>query len=75
MSTKYHDIVVAKKYEVEQDGQPVVRTGWNRIGRAWKSRTTDSINFELYMFPNQLYTIALQERDESPQADSEDAPF
>ena len=60
---KSFDVIVAKEYETKQDGQVVKKTAWNRVGRAWPSKSYESISFELYLIPGQRYVIALKERE------------
>lgn len=60
---KSFDIIVAKEYETKQDGQIVKKTAWNRVGRAWPSKSYESLSFELYLFPNQRYVIQLKDRE------------
>ena len=75
MNGNSYDVVVAKEYEIIQDGRPVKRTAWNRIGRAWRSRSSDSISFELFLIPNQRYVISLREADRASVEPSETTPF
>lgn len=75
---KSFDIIVAKEYETLQDGKPVKKTAWNRVGRAWPSKSGGSLSFELYMLPQHRYVIQLTERntDKSRDQKSEnDVPF
>ena len=60
---KSFDVIVAKEYETKQDGVTVKKTAWNRVGRAWPSKSYESISFELYLIPGQRYVIALKERE------------
>lgn len=62
MNTQFFDIVVAKEYETKQNGVPEKRTAWNRVGRAWTSKSGESLSFELYMLPSQRYVIQLAPR-------------
>lgn len=59
---KSFDVIVAKEYETKLDGKLIKKTAWNRIGRAWPSRSYESISFELYHLPNQRYVIQLKDR-------------
>jgi hypothetical protein len=59
---KSFDVIVAKEYETRQDGQVIKKTAWNRIGRAWPSKSYESISFELYHLPNLRYVIQLKDR-------------
>jgi hypothetical protein len=60
----FFDVLVPKQYEAKQNGGATEkRTAWNKVGRAWMSRTLDSITFELYMHPNQRYVISLKDKD------------
>lgn len=75
---KSFDIIVAKEYETVQDGKPIKKTAWNRVGRAWPSKSGGSLSFELYMLPQHRYVIQLTERntDKSRDQKSEtEVPF
>ena len=75
---KSFDIIVAKEYETVQDGKPVKKTAWNRVGRAWPSKSGGSLSFELYLLPQHRYVIQLTERntDKSREQKSEnEVPF
>ncbi len=61
---KFFNIVVAKEYETNQSGMREKKTAWNRVGRAWLSKSAESLSFELYLFPNQRYVIQLSDRPE-----------
>jgi hypothetical protein len=79
MSQKFFDVIVAKEYETRQNGHPEKRTAWNRVGRAWMSKSNDSMSFELYLMPNQRYVIHFKERQPAKEVAQdgmfEDAPF
>ena len=60
---KSFDVIVAKEYEIKQDGQTIKKTAWNRVGRAWPSKSYESLSFELYLLPGQRYVIQLKERE------------
>lgn len=57
MNNQFYDIVVAKEYESTHEGQVQKRTAWNRVGRAWISKSSGSLSFELFMLPNQRYVV------------------
>lgn len=61
MSIVSFEVVVAKEYETRVNGRPITKTAWNRVGRAWRSRDSESLNFELFLIPNQRYVIPLRE--------------
>ena len=63
MSADFYDILVAKEYETKQNGNPERKTAWNRVGRAWASKSGGSLSFELYMLPSQRYVIQLQNNE------------
>lgn len=63
MSTGFYDILVAKEYETKQNGTPEKKTAWNRVGRAWMSKSGTSLSFELYMWPSQRYVIQIQNNE------------
>jgi hypothetical protein len=60
MSGIFYDVLVPKEYESNQNGVPEKRTAWNRVGRAWASKSGESLSFELYMLPSHRYVIQLQ---------------
>ena len=62
MEKQYFDILVAKEYESHVTGQPEKRTKWNRVGRAWLTKSGDSLSFELFMMPNNCYLIQPQNK-------------
>jgi hypothetical protein len=67
---KSFDIIVAKEYETKQDGQSIKKTAWNRVGRAWPSKSGESLSFELYLLPQQRYVIQLVERPREPRPET-----
>ncbi len=69
MNNKFFDVIVAKEYETRQSGNLERKTAWNKVGRAWISRSNESMSFELYLFPNQRYVIQLT--DKKPEANQE----
>lgn len=75
MSNKFFDVIVAKEYEVNVSGKTEKRTAWNRIGRAWPSKSGESLSFELFMHPNQRYVVQLKDRRPEPQTKTEEVPF
>jgi hypothetical protein len=62
MNNKFFDILVAKEYLIKQNDTVEPRTAWNKIGRAWMSRSNESMSFELFLIPNQRYVIQLSDR-------------
>jgi hypothetical protein len=64
MSNSFFDVIVAKEYETKQNGNTEKKTAWNRVGRAWISKSGGSMSFELYMWPSQRYVIQLQNNPE-----------
>lgn len=64
MNNKYYDIVVAKNFETRQNGQVQTRKTWNKVGRAWNSKTPGTFSFELFLIPGEHYFI-----------DTRDIPF
>lgn len=73
MNTQFFDILVAKEYETKQNGRAEKKTAWNRVGRAWTSKSTESLSFELYLMPNQRYVIQLKDRNEVLENQSQEA--
>ena len=64
MNNQFYDIIVAKEYEAKTGTTTEKRTAWNRVGRAWASKSGTSLSLELYMLPNQRYVIQLQNNQE-----------
>ena len=75
MNSKFFDVIVAKEYEVKQNGIAERRTAWNKVGRAWTSKSTESLSFELFLIPNQRYVIQLKDRQQEQEVKSEETPF
>lgn len=73
-SNKFYDIVVAKNFEIRQNGQLESRKVWNKVGRAWCTRTPGTFSFELYLIPGQHYYIDTRE-DQMEKPQNEEAPF
>lgn len=71
MNPKFFDIFVAKEYETRQSGQLEKKTAWNKVGRAWSSKSSESLSFELYLMPNQRYVIQLQDHRQEQEQKSE----
>ncbi len=69
MFSKFFDIIVAKEYEVNQDGKMVKKTAWNRVGRAWPSKSGESLSFELFMLPNQRYVVQLKDKEQEKSSE------
>ncbi len=64
MNNAFFDILVAKEYETKQNGTTEKKTAWNRVGRAWQSKSGSSLSFELYMLPSQRYVIQIQNNNQ-----------
>ena len=45
---KSFDIIVAKEFQTTVNGKVENRKVWNRVGRAWHSKSGESMSFELY---------------------------
>lgn len=60
MSVEFYDVIVAKEYEHKQNGTTEIKTAWNRVGKAWPSKSGGSMSFELFMLPGHRYVIQLQ---------------
>lgn len=71
MFSKFFDIIVAKEYETKLDGVAVKKTAWNRVGRAWPSKSGESLSFELFMLPNQRYVVQLADKKQEQEKASE----
>ena len=71
MNNKFFDILVAKEYETKINGNVERKTAWNKVGRAWPSRSSESLSFELFLLPNQRYVLQLKDRtqEQEPKAD------
>lgn len=57
---EFYDVLVAKEYELKKDGAVEKKTAWNRVGRAWQSKSGNAFSFELFMLPDQRYVIQFQ---------------
>ena len=68
---KFYDIFVAKEYEIRQNGQVEKKTAWNKVGRAWAAKSSEALNFELFLLPNQRYVIQLQDHQQREAASAE----
>jgi len=72
MSQKQLDVLAVKEFEQNINGVPVKKTQWNRIGRAWITKSMEAVGFELFMFPGQRYLIQFSDKkqeskNEKPQ--------
>ena len=76
MTFKYFDVVVAKEYEIESEGRVERKTAWNKVGRAWETKTKGAFNFELFHIPGVRYLLISRDREEQvvPKFD-ETLPF
>jgi len=63
VNNRFFDIVVAKEYEIRSNGIAEKRTAWNRVGRAWPSKSGESLSFELFLLPNQRYVLQLSDKN------------
>lgn len=61
MSQKYFDILVAKEFEIQQDGRTEKRKLWNKVGQAWPSKSAGALNFELFLIPGQRYFLKMRD--------------
>lgn len=66
MSQVYFDVLVAKDYESNQNGNVEKRTAWNKVGVAWPSKSGSSMLIELFMLPDQKYIVQFQNNKEKP---------
>lgn len=71
MNNSFFDILVAKEYETKQNGTLEKKTAWNRVGRAWPSKSGGSMSFEMFMFPGQRYVVQLEQQSEAARASKE----
>lgn len=62
MSNQF-DVIIGQQYEQVENGKTETKTKWNRVGRAWRGKTGDSINFELFLMPGNRYVIKTEDRD------------
>ena len=65
---KFFDILVAKEYETRQNGHLEKKTAWNKVGRAWPSKSSESMSFELFLLPNVRYVIQLRDNQQKQEA-------
>lgn len=63
MKTQFFDIVAAKDYETNNNGTIEKKTAWYKVGTAWKAKSTDALNLELYLFPGQRYVLNMKPKD------------
>ena len=79
MNNKFFDVIVAKDYETKVNGQLEKKTAWNRIGRAWPSKSGESLSFELFILPNQRYVVQMSDRKQEQRVEqkqtTEQVPF
>lgn len=66
MKAQYHDVLVLKEYETYSNGVVTKHKSWNKVGRAWRSRSEKALNLELFLIPGQKYVVSL--RDEQTSA-------
>lgn len=52
------NVLVSKDFELKDSGER--RTSWHKVGRAWKSKNGSSLNFELFLIPNQRFVISFE---------------
>jgi hypothetical protein len=71
MNNSFFDILVAKEYETKQNGTLEKKTAWNRVGRAWSSKSGSSMSFEMFMFPGQRYVVQFEHQGEKALAQKE----
>lgn len=69
----FFDVLVPKEYETREGGRVERKTAWNKIGRAWLSRSAESLSFELFMHPNQRYVIQLKDRKPDTEGKKDEA--
>lgn len=65
MKINSYDILVAKDFETNKNGVVEKKTAWNRVGRAWPSKSGDSINLEFFMIPGQRYVVQLKNKSQN----------
>ena len=59
------NVLVSKEFEIKESGER--KTSWHKVGRAWKSKNGSSLNFELFLIPNQRFVISLETEKFSDQ--------
>lgn len=67
MKFQYLDVVVAKEFETRADGKTETKKTWNRVGKAWASKNGEAMNLELFMFPNQMYSIPYNSKNQNEE--------
>ncbi|MBL7716625.1 MAG: hypothetical protein JNL01_14265 [Bdellovibrionales bacterium] len=75
MSIKYFDVVVAKDYEIEVEGKIERKTAWNKVGRAWETKSQGAYNFELFHIPGIRYLLFSKDRAEQTVPRFDEVPF
>lgn len=71
MNSKKLDVLVVKEYEQNLNGVVSKKTQWNRVGRAWITKSMEAVGFELFMFPGQRYLIQFAERKNEQNPDNQ----
>lgn len=75
MSTKFYDVIVAKEFQVIENGKPITRTKWRQVGSAWASKSGNALNLELFMFPHERYLVKLLNNQEDQNSETEISNF
>jgi hypothetical protein len=71
MKSDIFDVLVAKDYESKTNGVSEKRVQWNRVGKAWLSKSGEALNVELHMFPNQIYVVQSKSKEKTEGAKNE----
>lgn len=71
MNIKFYDVIVAKEFQVIENGKPQKRTKWRQVGSAWASKSGNALNLELFMFPGERYLVKLQDKQENQPVEAE----
>ena len=75
---RYFNVVIAKEYEVTENGQTEKRSFWNKVGQAWYSKSGEALHLELFLLPGHRYLIPLKDRRPDSEVSFEnfqDVPF
>ena len=67
---EFFDILIAREFETGTVGASEKRTTWHKVGRAWKTKSGNSLSIELFLLPNQRLVIPMEKEAFSDQVGS-----
>ena len=71
---KVFDVLVPKEFTITNNGKEEKKKQWNKVGRAWPSRSGDALNIELFHNPYVVMSVFMKEKNQENKP-SEEAPF